>query len=232
MGGIATLGAGLLSLAFVLGFVVAASGTPVGAVTVPAVFGLVAAAFALVPSPWLSKAPSEPPQADGKSQVGDKAARLLARAQDSTQRHAGVILLCFSVGFMGGIAVGARARIGEWFRAEPAPFVTTWQRQKLPSPPNADAAIYWIYLQGVLQARGLDDEQIKAMYELQSKDWTVRAPIGTGHASAPKSPSPVASVPSSQNQHESGLDEWLRQPQPKNPIANEPVKKKAEELIG
>ena len=135
----------------------------------------------------------------------------------------GVTLICFALGFSGGLALGATARLDGWFSPKPQLIQFTWVRYGLAEPPSAEAALYWLYLQGVLQARGFSDDQMKALYLLQAKDWTIRAPVAA--LFDPQKPA----TPASAAQGGKGgfiVEEVMRQMQQSgNPIVNQPPKK-------
>jgi hypothetical protein len=221
-----TLAGGILAIAFVLGYVTGASGTPVGSVVIPAVFGIVLAALGLFQSPWLSKDASEALKSltDGHKILIEK----IDHQQKLAPLRICVALLCFSCGYMGGAYIGATARVSKWYAPSSLTFDTTWSRHKLPEPPSVDAAVYWVYVQTVLSERGLSDEELKRLYLLQSKDWTARAKV----TAQPPAPAASASLAPSDSTLKA-LEEWSKQPPSStNPIANQPPQRKQPAITG
>ena len=198
MNGYRLLSAGVLAIAIVLGYMVAASGTPVAAVAIPAAFGLVVAGIGLLHQTPKSAAVSvgaAPTQAEDKREASASGTPPVHR---SAPMRYGVALICFALGFAGGLALGATARLDGWFSPKAQLIQFTWVRYGLAEPPSAEAALYWLYLQGVLQARGFSDDQMKALYLLQAKDWMVRAPVAA--LFDPQKPATPASPNVSANQ--------------------------------
>lgn len=217
MKGFWTLAAGVGALAIVLGFMIAASGTPVGSIAIPAAFGIAVTALGLFQTPPI---PSKPIGKEAKDeQPPASAANRLTRLAPN---RLGAALLCFSVGFAGGIVLGAKARLAGWFAPTLVALEPTWLQHSLPSPPTAEAAVYWLYVQSVLQDRGVQGHHIKALYELQSRDWTIRIP----RSSSPQAPLPAASsVGPGAGAGKIGvtIDDLFRTPTTANPIANNPT---------
>jgi len=213
--GFRLLAFGIFALAVVLGYVVAASGTPVASIAIPATFGLVVAALGLVQA---HKKASAEPMAKGSLPI-----EVAASDEPLNAMRYGGALLCFALGFGAGLPVGARARLDNWFAPMPQTIELTWIRHSLPEPPSGEAAIYWLYVQSILQARGLSDNQIKVLYVLQAKDWSLRTPIGSSSSGS----QPSASVTPQVSQPKNGfiLEEIMKQMQSGSPIANQPPRK-------
>lgn len=223
--GFALLAVGVALLALVLGFMIAASGTPVGSIAIPAAFGIAVSALGLIyPQLRDSKAEGSKAASDQQRSHSD------SRGHGHAQAQLGIALISFSVAFAIGIYLGASARLSGWLSPAPPALDPTWHRRGLPPPPSAEAAVYWLSVQNVLQERGLKEEHIASIYELQAKDWTARISSG---ASMPSAPTPSASaVPPGSKP--TTLDDLFRGiAPPGNPIAHEPMPfKKGEDLRG
>lgn len=225
MQGFKILAAGVFALAIVLGYMVGASGTPVASLAIPAAFGLVIAGLGLLNRPLSNsdRLSNEPPlKFDAEQELNSERASLASRV--APMRY-GVALLCFAAGFTVGLVVGAKARLDGWLLPASQSIQLTWIHHKLVEPPSAEAAFYWLYMQGVLQERRLSDDQIKSLYLLQAKDWTLRPPTTAFVQS--QQPSLPASAASSSVPVKGGfiMEEIMKQMKNGNPIVDQPPPK-------
>lgn len=230
MRGYKILYAGVFALAITLGYMVAASGTPVGAITIPAVFGLVVTALGLLQRPN-SEVPADthctPKVANG---LPLDSSTTTAIAQTVPMRF-GFMLLSFSLGFCLGLVIGAKARLELWLSPHPESMQLTWLRHNLPEPPSGEAAFYWLYVQNILQERGISDDQVKALYLIQSKNWALRASINSQPVATSTTKAASATQESSTNSSGYILDEVMKQMQTGKPIVNHPPPKETPNKI-
>lgn len=145
---------------FCVSFMIGASSTPVVAIVVPTVFGLVTSSIGLLQN-HLPKGEvnthGEPDSSDG---LGTK------------QRRVGSLLITFSVFYLLGLGTGIGARIGEWHRifsrntqiSTFAKRTFPWEGTTTEQPKSVANTLNWICFQEKLIAMGYTLEQVKMLY--------------------------------------------------------------------
>jgi len=160
---------------------VGGSATPVVAIAVPAVFGLVVTAVGMMhtaPSRELVEAiKALGEKSDTVPEIVDFRAR---------QRHApariGLALMAFSLAYLGGATLGASVRINHYLVTTTPASAFPWTSTDL-KPPTLDLALQWIALQSRLHELGYDENKIRELYAIQITEWKnnpTRAARGAG----------------------------------------------------
>lgn len=151
---------GLGSTSLCIGFMIGASSTPVVAVIVPVLFGLVTTSIGLFQNHDLKISSNE-------SEVSK-----LVDGLASKQKQAGLILIVFSMSYMIGLGSGIGARVGEWHRifikstkidASPKRLFP-WEGNIKEQPKSIENTLNWICLQEKLIKMGYTHEQVKKLY--------------------------------------------------------------------
>ena len=164
---------GIISVAVLMGFMVGASSSPVSGIAITAIFGLMAGTFAYAQQSRIG-------DPDTPSSKTDKSGRARAMAVD-TLNALGRVLVCFTLAFTVGLAVGIWAKANS--RTPTAPGVLPWS-SAASAPASARDALDWIIVQKNLKAMGYDDTQVQFLYKLDTEKLNQR---GGGFVEAPLS---------------------------------------------
>lgn len=184
---VAILLAGLAAIAFVTGFMVGGSATPVAKVAIPIVFGLAVSAVAALQTSFVSKSHLEA----FKHDLG-KLENLLLRERAALPRQIGACLLAVAIGYGAGVGVGMLTRIREWIPPRDLPDPVLWGPQTV-APPNPAAGLNWILLERVMRERRFPPETIQLLFDVQQAEWR-----------ATPTPTPVPTPTPAQDQVTSG----------------------------
>ncbi len=168
------LGLGIGAMAAVLGYMVGASSTPIAGVALPAIFGLVITAFGLVSNLGLEKKLENVSESIGKDKAPD-VQKKLDNIQNELRQIPGLmgkLLVVFTLLYMTGLVIGARARTNEWFAPSlPHKEIELPWAKNNELPPTSSDAIEWIALQQQLLQLGYTQAQIEHLYSIQINEW-------------------------------------------------------------
>jgi hypothetical protein len=151
---------GLGSTSLCIGFMIGASSTPVVAVIVPVLFGLVTTSIGLFQNH------------DLKISSNESEASTLADGLAAKQKQAGLLLIVFSMFYMIGLGAGIGARVGEWHRIftksvkidASSKRMFPWEGNIKEQPKSIENTLNWICLQEKLIEMGYTHEQVKNLY--------------------------------------------------------------------
>jgi hypothetical protein len=180
------LGAGIGSIAAVLGYMVGASQTPVASVAIPAVFGLVITSVGLISGSDIDKKLDSLKKIFGKGKIDEESLdkdkltqveNTLASIQSAlvkTPELMGKMLVVFTTLYIAGLSFGTAARLHDWFVPKP-PIIQRhlpWaSNPNLPPPSNTSDIIDWVGLQDELLELGYTQSQIEQLYSIQVAEW-------------------------------------------------------------
>jgi hypothetical protein len=144
---------GLSALAFVVGFLVGASASPVAGIAISALFGIVATAVTMYRRTVVQHNGSSAPS---QTQSG----RTIATP--SVVGPLGTIFLAFAVALASGIGLGIYLRVVKPAHTYQKHFV--WRGRQ--APPNIRAALDWAVVGDRLAQMGYSQKDIVGLYEL------------------------------------------------------------------
>lgn len=161
------LGLGFVSAC--LGYITGASATPVVGVIIPAIFGLVTLAFAVISSNELKSQIALLAEQLNISETEQPSLSKLLSTLDyerGKKTFLGIAMVVFSFFYVLGSVVGGVARTHEWFAPRPVQKVNflPWEDDDIKEPETLSDAVDWIELQESLKALGYNSTQIKSLY--------------------------------------------------------------------
>lgn len=151
---------GFFCLSILLGYVAAASASPVVSSFLPALVGLV---ISILTAITIRK---ETNQSD-TSPVGQNEHVPLMPVL--YLRFGGLLLLLFVCGFIIGSVLGALSRSHGWFTQRSIRREFPW-RPNL-APPSTEVALCWISIQSKMEQAGYKSDQVKALYQTFEKQY-------------------------------------------------------------
>jgi len=159
---------GLATVAFIVGFMVGGSRTPMAAVAVPLIFAFIPTAMTLAQSLRQAAVLKDIRAQTDSAQV--VAAMNSAKAAGSELQmqelgFVGLCLLAFSLGYAPGAYSGIMARTHDFFAPTLEARTLPWEGQA--GPPNAANAINWVATQERLLALGYNAKQVQSIYMVQ-----------------------------------------------------------------
>lgn len=223
---------GIACVGAALGYMVGGSASPVVAVAVPAIFGLVVTALSLMQGAKPSSEIFDLIKALGKRADAVPEVIDFRNKARSAPARLGFSLIIFSVSFIFFATFGADARINNTLVSKPAAPTFPWA-QSVTKPPNIIAALEWLALQGRLNELGYDDTRIKELYELQAQNWKALPPAlqPTGNPEKTVSPGGSSLTPPV---NDATVLEWLKNfnSVKGSPFANQPPQDLVDKLKG
>jgi len=160
---------GIAAIAFVTGFMIGASNTPVGSIVIPSIFGLILTTVGFLQNPALSeieKATLEEIRKESrlKNVLNDFNDTISKKAS-----HIGIVLIIFSIFYLSGIVVGAQARIRNWMIPQKPISIKElpWKNSQI-KPSSIPVALDWVLLQERLLALGYNYSQIQEIYQFKA----------------------------------------------------------------
>jgi hypothetical protein len=151
---------GFFCLSLLLGYVAAASASPVVSSFLPALVGV---AISILTALTIRKEAAKPDQAP----VADAAYTSLAST--AHLRFGGILLLLFVVGFIFGSILGALSRSHQWFTRSSIRKEFPWDSNH--TPPSTELVLCWISIEGKMLDAGFKIDQVRDVYNAFAKQY-------------------------------------------------------------
>jgi hypothetical protein len=164
---------GIGLIAVITGYMVGASQTPVVGIAMPAIFGLIVTAFGFFTNSELMKKIDTIKEAFNKNNVQEIQSKLefLSSEAKGNPMRIGRLLVVFSLAYALGLSFGTYLRVTNPFASKQARQFPWSDNPGAIEPPSALDAIDWIQLQEALSDLGYTQQQVKSLYQLQTKEW-------------------------------------------------------------
>jgi hypothetical protein len=143
---------GIILISVLIGYLTGVSLSAVVSVVIPAVFGVLGIALAIIS------------ESKSKEDISGEEKLKVPRIKIMI---VGSVLIFFSVSYFCGVLIGVNVRNATPMKTLP------WNNQQL--PPRADLAFEWVIIQDYMISQGYRNEDVRNMYKIQFKEWNGRA---------------------------------------------------------